>query len=106
MANQKKMSAKTVATGAAGVAVAAAAVAGVAAMADKETRNSVVKSAQDLYKTATSKEAKEMTGAMQQQFKSTAHQISLSKKRSEAGKKGAQQKHLNEKQNQDQGQNS
>lgn len=88
MADQKGSTTKTIVTGAAGVAVAAGVVAGVVAMADKDTRKTVIKGAQDLYKSATSTEAKEVTAAIQDQYKTTAHQISLAgKKKSSDSKK-------------------
>ncbi len=73
MANQKHFSAKTIATGAVGVAAAAGVVAGVVALSDKNTRSTVIKGAKD------------MTNALQKQYKTTVHQISLSKKKKALG---------------------
>ena len=78
MANQHKTTAKKIATGAAGVAAAAGVVAGVAAMADKDTRKTIIRGAQDVVKAATSKE---VAGMMGEQYQSTAHQIRLAGKK-------------------------
>ncbi len=77
MTDQKRTTAKTIATGAAGVAAAAGVVAGVAAMADKDTRKTIIKGAQKVMDAATSKE---VTGALGEPFQSTAHQIRLAAK--------------------------
>ncbi len=84
MTTHKKSAAKTIAKGAAGVAAAAGVVAGVAAMADKETRNTLIKGAEKVVDAATSKKVSEAVGG---QYQSAAHQIRLATKKKSTQKK-------------------